>query len=132
MIVLSQFLTFTVVSAISTTSPSAPYLGISSQSPTASMLLADNCIPATKPKIGSLNTNNSTADKAPKPLSKINGDLSISSDTARIPVNTLAISLMVCKSPLRGNGTRLERLSDIAWKISSSVNNDNNENIMIH
>jgi len=41
-IVLSKFFTLTVVSVISRTSPSAPYLGISIQSPGATILFAIN------------------------------------------------------------------------------------------
>ena len=41
-IVLSKFRTFTVVSATSSTSPSAPYFGISIQSPRATIWLAES------------------------------------------------------------------------------------------
>mgnify|MGYP006072415337 CR=1 FL=1 len=68
MIVLSQLRTLTVVSAISMTSPSAAYLGISNQSST---------------------------DRAPKPFNKISGDLPIKSEIANKPINILAINLMV-------------------------------------
>lgn len=40
--VLSQLRTFTVVRPISMTAPSAPYFGISSQSPSFSMSLAES------------------------------------------------------------------------------------------
>ena len=40
--VLSQLRTFTVVNPISITAPSAPYFGISSQSPSLSISLADS------------------------------------------------------------------------------------------
>lgn len=36
--------------AMSITSPSAPYFGISSQSPTASILLAESCMPELSPR----------------------------------------------------------------------------------
>ena len=72
-IVLSQFCTFTVVNATSMTSPSAPYFGISIQSPTATILFALSCMPATSPSMASLNTSKSTAINAPNPLRKYTG-----------------------------------------------------------
>ena len=74
-IVLSQFCTFTVVKLISSTSPSAPWLGITIQSPMRIILFAINCTHATKPNIVSLNTNISTAAKAPIPTNRASGDL---------------------------------------------------------
>lgn len=47
--VLSQLRTFTVFNVTSITVPLAPYLGISIQSPTFSMSLAESCTPETKP-----------------------------------------------------------------------------------
>ena len=71
--VLSQFCTLTVVKVISITSPSALYFGISIQSPTRTISLADNWIPATNPRIEFWNTSSRTADSAPKPPRSMNG-----------------------------------------------------------
>lgn len=75
--VLSQFCTFTVVKLISITSPSALLLGMTIQSPIFTMRLDINCIPATNPRIESLNTSISTADTAPSPASNAIGLFSI-------------------------------------------------------
>ncbi|CSC86148.1 Uncharacterised protein [Vibrio cholerae] len=92
----------TVVRLISITEPSAPYLGISNQSPTESILLAESCTPATKPRIGSLNTNIKTAVIAPKPLSRITGDLPIKIEVKNSAAIINTISLMLCKMPRVG------------------------------
>ena len=68
-IVLSQFCIFTVCSAISITSPSAPNCGASIQSPTLNKLFELIWILATKDNIVSLKTKSKTAVIAPKPLS---------------------------------------------------------------
>ena len=75
-IVLSQFWIWTVCRATSITSPSAPYCGISTQSPTRTMSLLLICRLATRDRIVSLKMRSSTADMAPIPLTKIQGDLS--------------------------------------------------------
>ncbi len=74
--VLSQFCTFTLVKPISSISPSTSYFGMAIQSPVLNMRLAAICIPATKPKIVSLNINNSTAAIAVRPDTISNGLLS--------------------------------------------------------
>ena len=74
-IVWSQFSTFKVVRDKSLTVPSELWLGISIQSPTWIKLFADTWMPATNPRIESLNTKRSTAVKAPKPEMKKTGDL---------------------------------------------------------
>ena len=92
--VLSQLRTLTVVKPISITAPSAPYFGISSQSPSFNISLAESCIPATRPRIGSLNTSINTAAIAPKPLISIAGDWPISREIINIPTRIALISLM--------------------------------------
>ena len=86
-IVLSQFWTLTVWRATSITSPSAPYLGISTQSPTWTMLLLVIWMLATKLRMVSLKISSSTADKAPMPLRKIHGDLSRRTETIDSPAS---------------------------------------------
>ncbi len=91
--VLSQFCTLTVFSAMSITAPSAPACGTSIQSPTRSMSLPSICSPAAKDLMMSWNTSISTADMAPKPDSTISGDLSAS---AAIMMTTAAIATTSC------------------------------------
>ena len=76
--VLSQFCTFTVCSAMSITSPSAFCCGISIQSPTRTMSFELICILATSDSSVSWNTSSSTAIIAPRPDSRISGERSIS------------------------------------------------------
>ena len=78
--VLSQLRTFTVVSAMSITLPSAPNFFISIQSSGRSMSLAESWMPATKPRMLSLNTSSSTAVMAPRPLSSTSGERSSSAE----------------------------------------------------
>ncbi len=66
-IVLSQFWTRTVVSAMSMTSPSASAPGTSIQSPICTMLFPAIVTPAVSPRMESLNMSISTADAAPIP-----------------------------------------------------------------
>ncbi|MNC50845.1 hypothetical protein D3C75_1001110 [compost metagenome] len=82
--VLSQFCTFTVFREMSVTLPSAPYLGISIQSPTRTMSLEANCTPATSPSRESLKMMRSTADKAPIPLNRRRGLLPARVEMARM------------------------------------------------
>ncbi|MNO00833.1 hypothetical protein D3C81_2208030 [compost metagenome] len=67
------------------TLPSAPYLGISIQSPTCTISLEASCTPATSPSRESLNTSSSTADKAPIPLRSSRGLL-----PARVEIANMA------------------------------------------
>ena len=85
MIVLSQFWTLTVWSATSITSPSAPYFGISIQSPTWIMSLPVSCTEATSDRIVSRNTSSSTAVIAPMPDRKSSGERSIKVATTSSP-----------------------------------------------
>ncbi|MOA13996.1 hypothetical protein D3C78_1340710 [compost metagenome] len=101
--VLSQLRTFTVVRPMSVTAPSAPYFGISSQSPMLSMSLAESWMPATRPRIGSLKTSISTAVIAPRPLSSSKGDFPISSETIMMPIRIAATSFRPWKIPRSGN-----------------------------
>ena len=73
-IVLSQFCTRMVCSAISTTSPSALYCGISIQSPTRTMSWVVSWMLATSDRIVSLKTSSRIAVMAPKPVSSTTGD----------------------------------------------------------
>lgn len=98
--VMSQFCTLTVCSAISTTLPSAPTCGISIQSPTLSMSLVLNCTLATSDRMVSLNTSSSTADIAPRPDSRISGERSISVETIKIPPSVNTAILASCTKPL--------------------------------
>ena len=75
-IVLSKFWILIVCRATSITSPSAPYFGISTQSPIFTMSLLVICRLATTDRIVSRKMRSSTADMAPMPLTKIQGDLS--------------------------------------------------------
>ena len=101
--VLSQLRTLTVVRPISITAPSAPYFGISSQSPSLSISLAESWIPATRPRIGSLNTSISTAAMAPSPLIRIAGDWPISSEIIRMPIIIAVTSLIPWNMPFSGS-----------------------------
>ena len=97
--VLSQFFTFTTVSPISVTTPSAPYLGMDIQSPHWSMSLADSWTEATNPSMASLNTSIMTAAEAPSPASILNGDLSMKVDTAIITTTIATVSFIICTNP---------------------------------
>jgi hypothetical protein len=61
-----------------------------------------SCIPATKPRIESLNINEKTAVNAPIPLSKIIGLLPIRYATITIPRMIDKTILTTCKNPLIG------------------------------
>ena len=74
--VLSQFCTFTVWSATSITSPSAPNWGISIQSPTRTMSLLVIWTLATSDRIVSRKINRITAVMAPMPERKMSGERS--------------------------------------------------------
>ncbi len=95
-IVMSQFCTLTVCSAMSTTAPSAPSCGISIQSPTRSMSLEASCNPAVKDSSVSLNTSISTADIAPRPDNRISGERSISAATMTMAPRKVSASLPSC------------------------------------
>src|SRR5690606_21020857 len=75
--VLSQFCTLILLRLISITSPSAPYFGISIQSPTPIELVADTCTLATKPSIVHLKTTISIAEAAPKEAKNAQGELPV-------------------------------------------------------
>ena len=74
-IVLFQLRTFTLLTLISVTTPSAPFDGISIQSPGWIMSCAEIWIDATKPRIVSLNTSDMMAAEAPSPTSSWVGSL---------------------------------------------------------
>lgn len=82
--VLSQLLILTVCSPMSITSPSAPYWGISTQSPTRSTSLPAIWRLATKPRIESLETSSRMAVMAPSPVNRPQGDLPIRVAMAKI------------------------------------------------
>ena len=83
--VLSKFCIFTVFRVISSTIPLALVEGIVTQSPGRIISLADNCIPATKPRILSLKTNIRMAADAPNPANNVAGDLSTMIATITMP-----------------------------------------------
>ena len=101
-IVLSQFWIFTVFKVISCTMPSAVPLGKVTQSPMRSMSLTDNCMPATNPRMLSLNTNISTAADAPSPAKSFIGDLSINTATIRMPPRKNNRTCKTWTNPFRG------------------------------
>ena len=80
-IVLSKFWTLMTVSEMSVTVPLMPFWGISIQSPMRSMSFSEIITPATSPRMGSLNTSIRTAVKAPSPVIRLTGDLSIRIET---------------------------------------------------
>src|SRR5690606_39445521 len=78
---------------ISITSPSAPYFGISIQSPTRMESFADTCTLATKPSIVSLKTNISIAEAAPKEAKNAQGELPVIIENMIVPpINNRNIS----------------------------------------
>ena len=80
-IVLSQFCTLTVWSAMSITSPSQPAWGTLTQSPIRTMSLEAICTLATSDRIVSRKTSMSTAASAPIPDRKTTGDFPASTAT---------------------------------------------------
>ncbi len=100
--VLSQFWIFTVWRAISTTSPSAPNFGISTQSPIRIMSLVAICMLATTERIVSLKTSMRTAVMAPKPPSSTSGDWPMAMATIRIEPSTYMKILKSCRNPRMG------------------------------
>ena len=80
-IVLSQFCTLTVCSAMSMTSPSEPACGTLTQSPIRIMSFDAICMLATSDRIVSRKTSMSTAASAPSPDRKTRGDLPASTAT---------------------------------------------------
>ena len=82
--------------------PSAPYFGISIQSPTWSMSLTESWIPDTKPRMLSLKISSRIAAEAPRPVRKIFGDLPISIETISTAPIIQTIPCAVCRSPLIG------------------------------
>ena len=100
--VLSKFLTFTAFNVTSITVPSAPYLLIVIQSPARSISLADNWMPATKPKIVSLKTNIKIAADAPNPASKETGDLLIRILITNITPIKKTVTCKICMKPFNG------------------------------
>ena len=73
--VLSKFLTFTIVSDISSTLPLAPAAGTVIQSPMWSMSLAVRRIPATSPLMVSWKASIRMAEAAPRPAKSVAGFL---------------------------------------------------------
>ena len=69
--VLSKFWILTVFSVISCTMPFASPEGSVTQSPGRTISLAESCMPATNPKIVSLNTNIRIAAEAPNPANRL-------------------------------------------------------------
>ena len=58
--------------------------------------MADNWIPATKPKMVSLNTNMRIAAEAPNPAKSVLGDLLISTETMMIPPTKNRMTWKIC------------------------------------
>ena len=100
--VLSQFWILTVCRATSITSPSAPYWGISIQSPTLTMSFAVSCTLATRPRMVSLNTSSRIAVIAPRPLSSSSGERSMTAATTITPPMTSTAICNSCATPLSG------------------------------
>ena len=67
------------------TSPSALLFGILIQSPIRTVSLTAICTLATNPKIVSLKTKSSTADKAPKAVTKLQTSFPVNIERIRIP-----------------------------------------------
>ena len=130
--VLSQLRTLTVVRPISMTAPSAPYFGISSQSPSLSMSLAESWIPATRPRIGSLNTSIRTAAMAPRPLIRMAGDWPISSEITRIPMIMALTSFMPWNMPFSGSCDAVANFCERLNTTSSSEKKDSMAYIITH
>ena len=101
-IVLSQLRIFTVVSDTSSTAPSASNFGTEIQSPTFTMSLAESWMLDTKPRMLSRKINISTAAEAPRLVSRMVGDLSIRTETARMKQTSSANPCAVCRRPLIG------------------------------
>ena len=99
-IVLSQFLTLTLVKPSSMISPSTPNLSTCIQSPLVNNRLAVIWIPATKPRIVSRNISNNTAAIAVKPDSSNSGLRSTISDTLSNISTINNISLATCTKPV--------------------------------
>ena len=118
--VLSQFLTFTVLSVISSTMPSALPSGISIQSPRRIMLFWTSCAPLTNPNMLSLKISMRTAAEAPRPVSRAAGDLPMRvAVIIMMPTNARAIC-RACTTPLRGWCLLLSLLLYMSRKVSSS------------
>src|SRR5690606_11944339 len=98
--VLSQFCTLTVCNAISRTKPSALDCGISIQSPMRSMSLDVSWVLATSDSSMSLNTSNSTADRAPSPEIIHSGERSSRMDSTSTVQIATRISLLIWIYPL--------------------------------
>ena len=109
--VLSQLRIFTVVSATSMTSPSAPNLGISIQSPRATMRLAESWIPATRPRMLSLKISIMIAVMAPSPEKIRTGDLPMSVEIISIVAASTRMILMTCKKLLMGSSLDTSNLA---------------------
>ena len=86
-IVLSQFWTFTVVTLISITVPSAPLLFISIQSPRRTISCAANCMDAMNPNMVSLNT-------------RVRIAADVAKLTSSVPIGILKISDMAAIAPI--------------------------------
>ena len=100
--VLSKFLTFTVVRLISIKSPSAPNFSIVIQSPMRTISFTETCILATKPKIVSLKTKIKIADAAPKVARNCHMDCpDISEKMLKKPINHAKI-IMTCPKLSKG------------------------------
>src|SRR5690606_26827947 len=84
-IVLSQFCILTLLRLICRTSPSAPYFGISLQSPTRTESLADACMLATNARMVSLHTSIQTGGAAPRETNKGQGEFAVMMETAKVP-----------------------------------------------
>ena len=113
--VLSKLRTLTAFKVTSMTFPSAPYLFIVIQSPGRSISLADSWIPATNPKIVSLNTNMSIAAEAPNPAKRDTGDLLINTlMISIIPTKTMA-TCKICMNPFSGLFLKVSFWLYISW-----------------
>ncbi|MNE48209.1 hypothetical protein D3C80_1426580 [compost metagenome] len=95
--VLSKFCTLTLLRLISFTVPSAPYLGISIQSPTRIESLAETCILATKPKIVSLKTSIRIAEAAPSDNRNDHGELPVKIEKQMVPPIKSMMIWQTCK-----------------------------------
>ena len=84
-IVLSKFCTWTVERLIDITSPSALLPGILIQSPILTVSFTAIWTLATKPKMVSLKTNNKTAERAPRAVTKLQTSFPVKIDRIKIP-----------------------------------------------
>ena len=100
--VLSKFWILTVFSVISCTIPFAFEPGTVIQSPGRSISLAESCMPATNPKIVSLNTNIRIAAEAPNPANRLAGDFPIKMAIMTIPPIKNSKTWSTCMNPLIG------------------------------